>query len=131
MIKPFEIQVRFADIDVMGHVNNAVYLSYLEMTRVYYLEQLLGEKWDYNTDGFLLARNEVDYIKPILLHQKPKIRLYTDHIGNRSFTFGYEITVNEEVMTKAKSVLVAFNNKEQKPIAIPDKLREALEKLVP
>lgn len=131
MIQPFEIQVRFSDIDVMGHVNNAVYLSYFEMTRVHYLEQLLGEKWDYNTDGFLLARNEVDYLLPIFLHEKPQIKLFTEHIGNRSFTFGYEVMVNGVMKTKAKSVLVAFNNKEMKPIPIPDKLREALEKLVP
>ena len=46
-IKPTEIQVRFADIDVLGHVNNAIYLSYFEMTRVHYFNELLGESWDW------------------------------------------------------------------------------------
>ena len=38
-IKPAEIQVRFADIDVLGHVNNAIYLSYFEMTSVHYFNE--------------------------------------------------------------------------------------------
>lgn len=45
MIKPVEIQVRFADLDVMGHVNNSVYLSYFEMARVHYFGELLGYNW--------------------------------------------------------------------------------------
>ena len=65
MISPAQIQIRFADIDVMGHVNNAVYLSYFEMARVHYFKQILGEEWDWNSDGILLARNEIDYLSPI------------------------------------------------------------------
>jgi acyl-CoA thioester hydrolase len=58
MIQPAKIQVRFADIDVMGHVNNAVYLSYFEMTRVHYFQELLGLTWDWKAHGVLLVRNE-------------------------------------------------------------------------
>ena len=126
MIPPYQVQVRFRDIDLLGHVNNAVYLSYLEMTRVYYLEQLLGLQWDYTQDGFLLARNEIDYLKPILLYEKPEIRMFVEHIGNRSFTFGYEIKVDGELVTKAKSVMVAYNTALQQPIAIPPPLLEVL-----
>ena len=46
MIEPAKIQIRYSDIDLMGHVNNAVYLNYFEYTRVYYLDQLLGKNWD-------------------------------------------------------------------------------------
>lgn len=123
---PLKMQVRFRDIDVMGHVNNAVYLSYFEMTRVHYFEQLLGLKWDYSKDGFLLARNEIDYIRPILLTEKPEIKMYTQHIGNSSFTMGYEVLVNDVVVTRAVSVLVAYDSTTNKTIPIPTKLREAL-----
>jgi acyl-CoA thioester hydrolase len=71
MIKPAKIQVRFSDIDVMGHVNNAVYLSYFEMTRVHYFRELLGLEWDWKSHGILLVRNEIDYIKPILIQHVP------------------------------------------------------------
>ncbi|MBU2020036.1 MAG: acyl-CoA thioesterase [Bacteroidetes bacterium] len=127
MIAPFEVQVRFVDIDLLGHVNNAVYFSYLEMTRVYYLEKLLGEQWDYTQDGFLLVRNEMDYLKPIFLYQTPKIRMFVEHIGRRSFTFGYEIIVENELVTKAKSVMVAWNISKNSAIEIPERLRVILE----
>lgn len=124
-ISPFEIQVRFADIDMMGHVNNSVYLSYFEMTRVHYLEKLLGRKWDYTREGFLLARNEIDYIKPLFLHEQPKIYLRTENLGNKSFTFTYEILVDGELRTKGLSVMVAFDSQTKTTIAIPEKMREA------
>ncbi len=124
--KPFKVQVRFADIDVMGHVNNAVYLSYFEMTRVHYFEHLLGSKWDYNKDGFLLARNEVDYILPIFLTDKPIIKMTTKNLGNKSFTFCYEIYVQEELRTKGLSVMVGYDSVNGKTIEIPAKMREAL-----
>lgn len=126
MVEPLEIQVRFVDIDMLGHVNNAVYFSYLEMTRVHYLNKWLGENWDYTQDGFLLARNEMDYLKPIFLYDKPKIKMFVDHIGNRSFTLGYEITVDSKVVNRAKSIMVAWNNAKNTPIAIPEKLKEVL-----
>lgn len=129
MIAPFEIQVRFADIDVMGHVNNSVYLSYFEMTRVHYFEQLLGQKWDYKTNGFLLARNEIDYIRPIFLTDQPQITMKTIHLGNKSFTLGYEIHVEGQLCTKGMSVMVGFNSNKNESIPIPDAMRSALEGL--
>lgn len=126
---PYEVQIRFADIDMMGHVNNAVYLSYFEMTRVYYMEKLLGSKWNYKKDGFLLARNEIDYIKPIFLHETPQIELKTEKLGNKSFTFTYTIRVNDEVRTKGLSVMVCYDSEENKTVAIPEKMRSAFEGL--
>lgn len=124
--QPFEIQVRFADIDVMGHVNNSVYLSYFEMARVHYFEQLLGTKWNYHTDGFLLVRNEIDYYLPIFLTEKPTIVMRTKSLGTKSFTFTYEIYVDEQLKTKGLSVMVGFNSTKNKTIPIPEKMREAL-----
>ncbi|MDB0062653.1 acyl-CoA thioesterase [Crocinitomicaceae bacterium] len=127
---PFEIQVRFSDIDVMQHVNNSIYLSYFEMTRVHYFSKLLSHDWDYNKDGFLLARNEVDYILPVLLTDKPKIIMKTEKIGNKSFTLSYEIQVDGVIYTKGISVMVCFDSAQNSSIPIPAKMREALQALV-
>ena len=127
---PIEIQVRFSDIDLMGHVNNSIYLSYFEMTRVHYFKKLLGAKWHFNKDGFILARNEIDYIQPVLLTDKPIILMKTEKIGNKSFTFSYEIQVDGVVYTKGISVMVSFDSLQNASIPIPAKMREALEALV-
>lgn len=125
MIKPAEIQIRYSDIDVMGHVNNAVYLSYFEYTRIHYFEKLLGPKWDWKRNGIILVRNEVEYIQPIVLQDKPMIEMYIGNMGNKSFTLHYEIIVNQTVCTKALSKLVCFDGQKNKSIAIPEKMKES------
>lgn len=129
MITPAKIQVRFADLDVLGHVNNSVYLSYFEMTRIHYFKQLVGANWDWRKEGVLLVRNEIDYLKPILLNQEPEIFMSLEKIGEKSISLLYEIKINGEIYTKGKSVLVCFNAEEGKTIPVPKAMAEALEKL--
>lgn len=129
MILPAKIQVRFSDIDVMGHVNNAVYLSYFEMTRVHYFKELLGQDWDWESYGILLVRNEIDYIKPILIQHTPEIHMYFDEAGSKSIKLSYEIKVKGEIYTKGVSVLVSYDSRIGKTITIPDEMKVALEKL--
>ena len=126
MISPATIQVRFADLDVMGHVNNSVYLSYFEMTRVHYFKELVGANWDWRREGVLLVRNEIDYVKPILLNDVPQIHMTLEKIGEKSISLLYEIRINEEVYTKGRSVLVCFNADEGKTIPVPVAMAEAL-----
>ena len=78
-----KIQVRFSDLDIMGHVNNSVYLSYFEYARVHYFGQLLGTDWNWKTDGVLLVRNEVEYLRPVLLNDTPEVTVYTEEIGTK------------------------------------------------
>ena len=129
MIKPVEIQIRFSDVDVMGHVNNAVYLSYFEYTRLYYFEELVGPQWNWIEQGILLVKNEVEYLKPLLLKDKATIEMSIGAIGNKSFTFHYELRVNDLVYTKALSTLVCYNSKESKTISIPEKMKHSFSQL--
>lgn len=126
---PARIQVRLTDIDILGHVNNAVYLSYFEMTRIHYFNQLVGPDWDWMENGVVLVQNEVNYLLPILLHDSPEIYMYCTHIGNKSFTLSYEVFVKGQLKTTGKSTLVGFNSKQQKSIEIPTGIKEALFKL--
>lgn len=123
----FTPEIRFADIDAMGHVNNAVYLSYFEQARIHYFRELIGAEWDWKEHGILLARNEIDYKIPILLHDVIDILVWCGDAGNKSFTMNYSV-VNRataaEVCT-GKSILVAFNYLTQESVRVPDSWREA------
>ena len=125
-MEPARIQVRFSDLDLMGHVNNSVYLSYFEMARVDYFAKILGLGWDWNSQGIILVRNEIDYIYPIILHQKPLIYINLESIGNKSFTLSYEIKVDDKIVTKGKSVMVSFDSVQSKSTLIPEVMRKAL-----
>jgi acyl-CoA thioester hydrolase len=129
MIPPAQIQVRFADLDVMGHVNNSVYLSYFEMTRVHYFKELVGANWDWRKEGVLLVRNEIDYFKPILLNDKPEVYMFLEKIGGKSISLLYEIKVNGALYTKGRSVLVCFNSEEGRTINVPIAMAKAMETL--
>ena len=130
MIAPAKIQVRFSDLDVLGHVNNTIYLSYFEMARVHYFKELLGEGWDWNKFGIVLAKNEVEYFKSVLLNHEPLITIFTEHIGSKSFTLGYELHVNNELFARGKSVQVCFDASIQQSILIPDQMRMQLERII-
>lgn len=129
MIEPFKVQVRFSDLDVLGHVNNSVYLTYFESARVYYFKHLLDEEWSWETDSVVLVKNEVEYIRPILLHDVPEIEIITAHIGSKSFTFAYNIRVNDVLYSKGASTLVAYDVPTQSTIQIKPIMLEVLEKL--
>lgn len=126
---PARIQVRLTDIDILGHVNNAIYLSYFEMTRIHYFNQLVGPDWDWMENGVVLVHNEVNYHLPIFLYDAPVIHMYCTQIGNKSFTLSYEVFVQDQLKTSGKSTLVGFNSKQQQSIEIPEAMRTALLKL--
>ncbi len=129
MIPPARIHVRLTDLDILGHVNNAIYLTYFEIARMHYFSALVGDHWNWMEEGVVLVKNEVEYLKPIVLNDVPHVKVYLIQIGVKSFTLGYEITVNDQLVTKGSSVLVGFNSKTQSTIEIPEKMKEAIQKI--
>jgi acyl-CoA thioester hydrolase len=123
------IKVRFSDCDMMQHVNNAVYLNYFEETRIHYFRQLLGADWDWNKEGILLRKNELEYLKPVFLHDPVEISCFLKHVGEKSFTLAYEVRVNGDLRTTGTSVLVCFDSSMMRSIPIPEKMREGLVKI--
>ena len=130
MIEPSKIYVRFSDIDVMGHVNNAVYLNYFESARMDFFNALLGKDWDWVGNGIILLKNEIEYLRPVVLHDEPQIHLSVDNLGNKSFVLGYQLLVNGELYTRGESTLVCFDYGRKITIEIPEKLRTVLTGLI-
>jgi acyl-CoA thioester hydrolase len=126
MISPARIFVRLTDIDILGHVNNAIYLTYFEIARMHYFAELVGNEWNWMEEGVVLVKNEVEYLKPIVLNDVPYVKVYLLQLGTKSFTLGYEITVNDHLVTKGSSVLVGFNSKTKSTIEIPERMKEAI-----
>ncbi len=100
------LEIRFRDIDALGHVNNAVYLSYIEQTRAKYLEGL-GLRGSHPTT--ILVGNEIDYLRPVLLHESLEVKMRCTEIGRKSLKFEYEIHANNELAARAKSTHVWFD----------------------
>ncbi len=122
------VQVRFRDLDALGHVNNAVYLSYLEMARVAYVQSRFGLSHPRDF-SFILARVEIDYKSPVTLGERLVVGIGVAHVGKRSFRFAYEIreASSGRLVAQAETVQVMYDYQAQKPVAIPEEVRRVLE----
>ena len=85
-----ELAPRFRDTDAMGHINNAVYITYLEVARQEYW-RVLSEDEDYSRVPFILAGVQIDFRSEARVSEVLHIGIRCDWIGNKSFAFGYEI----------------------------------------
>ncbi|MES2419395.1 MAG: thioesterase family protein [Bacteroidota bacterium] len=122
------IEMRFADLDMMGHVNNAVYFTYLEIGRTKYWKHAIN--WNWHKTGVIIGQASIDYITPILLEDNVSMYVRTSRIGNTSFDLEYLIvkTVNGKEITcsKGKTVCVAFDYDSKKPVPIPETERNKM-----
>lgn len=129
MIQPAKIQVRFSDLDVLGHVNNNIYFSYFEMARIHYLNELLGTEWNWEKFSFVLVKNEIEYLQSVLLNHEPFISVYVDTIGTKSFSLVYELKVNDELFAHGKSIQVCYDPSAKQTIDIPEAMKLVLYKI--
>ena len=123
------VEVRFRDCDLMGHVNHAVYLSYLEQCRFAFWRQLTGAAAG-PASGIIIARVECDYRAPAFFGEVLEVRLKVTDIGRSSFVVVYDITntASARRLADAKTVLVSYDYAAGKPTVISDTLRAQLER---
>ncbi len=114
-------RVRFRDCDSLGHVNNAVYLTYLEEARVALREQF-GLTWT----EMILARCEIDFRDQVSVGEEVEVIVWPTRVGNKSFDLGYELKVGDRVVATAKTVLVAFDYEQNESRPLPEAWRKLL-----
>lgn len=123
-------EIRFADIDMMGHVNNAIFLNYFEQARMNWFLKTLGENPDWFTSGLMLARNEIDYREAVLLNDKLQIAVWCSKIGNKSIVLCYEAFVvtgdTRKIKAEGVSFLVCYNHHEKKTIPVPEEWKKRI-----
>lgn len=119
------IQIRFGDIDIMGHVNNGVQLSYLDLGRLDYFEQVYGQTIDWNDAALIVAHLEIDYLSPILLKDKIEVHTCIHKIGNKSVSMTQNIVdiATGEIKTRTNQVMVAYSQKFGESIEVPETLK--------
>ena len=113
--------VRFRDVDAMGHVNNAVFLTYLEEARIAFLLPLGAE-----VTHMILARVEIDFRAPLRMGDEIEIGVRPSDLGTKSFELEYEVRAGDSVAAEAKTVIVSFDYESGRSIELPDSWREAL-----
>jgi acyl-CoA thioester hydrolase len=119
--------VRFSDLDPMGHVNNAVYLTWIENARIEFLRHVGAfDKPDTERMTMILARVEVDFRAPLGFGEAVEIAVRTARFGTKSFDLEYELRAGDVVTAQAKTVLVAYDYENKESKEIPDEWRRRL-----
>lgn len=116
------IQIRFSDIDALGHINNNVYFSYFDLGKSFYFENLKTSYVSW-TDGIIvIARIETDFISPVFYKEDIVVESKIKKIGNKSAVFVQQIknTLTNDVKCRSSSVIVAYNPKTKVAMSIPD-----------
>jgi len=122
------IQIRWRDMDAYGHVNNAVYLNYLEEARDAFVQKVLGPAT--NTWDFVLARVAIDYRAELTQDDgEVLVRCRLDSIGRASLQTREEVAkLDGTVSAEAQSVVVARDPSTGKSRPLTDEERAALER---
>lgn len=127
------VQIRFKDIDRMGHVNNANYLTYIELARVKYFEEVVRVDGRWSPEiGIILARIEIDFKAPVFLHDRISVGTRCSRIGNKSLTLEWAVIRHkedekEEVVASGIAVLVYYDYTREETIPVPEAHRAAME----
>jgi acyl-CoA thioester hydrolase len=118
-------RVRFRDLDPMGHLNNAVFLTYIESARLAFLQHL-GAAPTLRDLSVIVARIEIDFRAPVEFGDEVEISVHASRFGGKSFDLDHELRVDGQIVAEAKTVLVAYDYGEGKAVELPDEWREKL-----
>jgi acyl-CoA thioester hydrolase len=110
-------RVRFRDCDSMGHVNNAVYSTFLEEARI----EVLGGLAD-----FILARVEIDFRSELRAGEEIEVRTRCSRVGTKSCELEHEIHAGGRLAAQARSVLVGYDYERGQSVPLSDEIRERL-----
>ncbi len=124
---PVPIQVRFNDVDIMGHVSNTVYQNYYDTGKTTYFDHVLPGL-DYVNIGVVGASIKIDYLLPIFMKYRVIVVTRIAILGTKSFTMEHRLINQEtnEVMSTCSAVIVCYDVKAVKSQPIPLHWRQAI-----
>jgi acyl-CoA thioester hydrolase len=120
---PFRVTetIRFRDLDRNGHVNNAVFATYFETGRVFFIRSVYGER-QFADGGFVVARLELNYLKEILWPGQVEICTGVERIGTSSVTYAQALFVNGECAANGKTTIVRINKATKTSTPLPEEI---------
>jgi acyl-CoA thioester hydrolase len=123
------VEVRFRDVDAQGHVNHAVFFTYLEQCRLLFWRSLTGGSSSPNA-RVIVARAECDYRSPLFFGDLVDVELTVASIGRSSFTLAYRLVnpASGTVVAEARTVMVTYDYNAGRAVPIPDATRVLLER---
>lgn len=123
------LQTRFTDYDMLGHMNNNVYMSFMDMAKIYYFEDVMGGDIDWRKPGVVVVNANIDYFAPVMPGESIEVYTRVCHIGEKSITLEQRIVESATLETKclARTVMAGFDPATNQSVAIDDHWRSSIE----
>lgn len=123
------IEVRFRDLDPLGHVNNAVYLTYFEIARSAYFMAVHGRPFAVDDIGVVVAEAHLRYRSPAFYGERLVAEITTVTLRSRSFELYYRITVEEtgRLVVEGSTVQVAYDQRTKRTAVFSPAWRREIE----
>ena len=128
----FPIQIRFNDVDILGHVNNVMYGHYFDMARYDFLMRTIGRLIDLRKSRHILimVHTQYDFLQPSFMEERLHVETSLFNIGNKSIHFKQSIVDDKGVVkVNCVSVMSSFDKESGKSFEIGPEWRVALEKM--
>jgi acyl-CoA thioester hydrolase len=123
----YDCPVRWSDLDAYGHVNNARFLTFYEEARVALMfTQARLDGVGTLADGIVIARHEVDYLRPVDHSATVRIEMWIEDLRSSRITVAYELFAGPELASRARTVCVPFDLDAGRPRRVSDAEREYL-----
>jgi acyl-CoA thioester hydrolase len=121
------IAIRWGDMDAMGHVNNTVYFRYMEQARIAWFEALVPRAEAWSSLGIVIVNASCNFRRPINYPGTVEVKVFAGAPGGSSVATFYELLLDGELHADGAATVVFIDAKEQKPIRIPQSIREAMQ----
>lgn len=120
------VQIRFNDIDLMGHVYNAKYQEFFDLARIEYFEEVLGDLINWTEKGLIIASVKTDYIQSAFLKDKINVVSHVTSLGEKSLEMTQHVYKNnqKEPVSTGQTIMVCFDMKKRVSEVIPVEWRE-------
>lgn len=122
------LQIRFNDIDTLGHATNSVYQQYFDLGRMEYFSDVLQEQMDWQEEGLILVSININYLAPVKLYDEIEVRTKIVKLGNKSLEMVQQVynLTNQSVAAESKSIMVGFSGKIQQSIPVAERWRKRI-----
>ena len=124
----YPLQLRFNDIDSLGHVNNSVYFTFYDLGKSRYFETVKKQSIDWRKADVVIANVNADFLSPIYSHEQVAVETCCVEIGNRSFKLMQRIvnTTTGEVKGICRTIMVGFDVEAGVSAPISDEWKDAI-----
>ncbi len=124
-----DLQIRFNDVDVLGHVNNTVYMAFFDTGKAHFFRSVVDDKIDWGKVEVVVANIDCAFAAPIFFGENIAVYTKFSALSNRSFRVLQVIARKEdgEIKSACETVMVSFDPATQRVAEMPERWRRAIE----